>query len=175
MPDSIQDITFQPKTEGFSYSNKSNNSPKQNSSRITKFLITLLLATIFPVIIFLIFLGILNYFNVIALNSASPVTKNLPKSPPSGPKYNVDAKTWTVKGTLSQYNNEKIKVKVGIINTMDLTYNSDSIFLKSDKSNETQLGTLYDLDQKANLNKNVEVEYKTVNKINYINKIMVYN
>lgn len=64
---------------------------------------------------------------------------------------------------------------------MDFVYRASSLFLKSERPpGKTiqagfQTGTLFDLDQKGNLGKTIEVEYKIENKINYIDRITLYN
>ena len=63
---------------------------------------------------------------------------------------------------------------------MDFVYKTDSLFLKSSlpinntQQSAFQAGTLFDLDQKENLGKNVSVDYKIENNINYVNTITLY-
>jgi hypothetical protein len=131
------------------------------------------------ILIFLVFLGVLNYFRIISLSNY--ISTKLPQATQAvTPTYDSKLGLWTIKGTFYQYNNEKIKIKTGFLKTVDFVYKTDSMFLKSNltvidaKPSGIQAGTLFDLDQKENLGKTVKVEYKIENKINYISSIILY-
>ncbi len=180
MPETQPDINFQPKQQAYAFSSKETES-KQKSENQKKHL-----RTIFTVIfgIFLIFFFFslvfitLNYFRIISLSQITPAMKILPQTASTLPTYNASNKTWTIKGTLYQYDNEKIKIKISLFKIMDFIYDLNSYMeIKTSMKDgaNPQVGTLYDLDQKQNLSKNVEVEYYIQNKTNIISKLTLYN
>jgi hypothetical protein len=127
-----------------------------------------------------VFLLILNYFQIISIFSFIPKqnTINHQTTQSNGPTYDSKTGFWTIKGTFSQYNNEKIKVGTGFLTNIDFVYRTGSFFLIPNNPNNAnpypfQTGTLFDLDQKANLGKKVKVDYTTENKINYIYSIEI--
>ncbi len=109
------------------------------------------------------FLYLLNFFNVISLTPFIPKTVENTISPNA--TYNPVDNLYHIKGIFYQFNNEKIKIKIGPVSFIDLIYTDESNFLISVKNiNNTQdidfnLGTLFDLDKNNNLGKDVEVSY----------------
>lgn len=195
MPDTAQqDIAYQPATKAYAFSANQavpppapqpKPEPEQKPPRkpISWNFLPILLGEIAGLIlIFLIFLGVFNFFNVISLSTIYPkqlgflphLTQFFP------PTYDAKNKVWTAEGTFYQYNNEKIKVKTGLFKTMNFVYTTSSLFLTPNaQTNDTQqlpfqTGTLFDLDQKQNLGKTVKIDYKVENAVNYIETITLY-
>jgi cytoskeletal protein RodZ len=72
MPNTAQsDIAYQPSQKGFSYSNPTPETPKPEEKK-PNVLPALFLETLALLILFFIFLGVLNYFNLVSLNRISP-------------------------------------------------------------------------------------------------------
>jgi hypothetical protein len=185
MPDiAQQDIAYQPATKGYSFSTNSAVPSQQetNPKKKNNIFVLLIIELLSLAAVFVVFLLVLNYFQIISIFSFIPKqnTINHQTTQSNGPTYDSKTGFWTIKGTFSQYNNEKIKVKTGLFSSADFVYRIDSLFLNSNLSvNNAQPpdfkgGTLFDLDQKENLGKTVKVEYKTENKVNYINTITLY-
>ena len=164
MPDeTLPDINFQPKTEGFSYANpNAKNIKKQNT------LVTLSLGLFGFLILFVVFLFILNYFNVISL-TAYPVLNKLPKLPleiQTVKPYNIPGTNeYVIDGTLTGFSDKIIKVNFSSKN-LDLNYNQSSSLLISFKSkNSKEIATsdfFINLLDKNNLGKKITVQYKEV-------------
>lgn len=176
MPDeTLSDINYQPKTEGFSYIN-----PKKQNGKKPNIFITLLFGIIGFLILFSIFLGLLNYFKVISLPSVTPFTILLPqKTPPPKPIYNSQTNNWTLEGTLYGYDNYILKVKFynQIIN-FQFNPSESSYFISSNSSKNVEntqiLGIFSDLETKENIGRKVNVQYRTENKINILEIITLY-
>lgn len=177
-----QDIAYQPATKAYAFS--TNPSAPDNSKLPRKpmswkpfFLFLGVIASL--TLVFIIFLGVLNYFRIVSLSADYP--KQLGALPQvTAPSYNPEAHSWTMIGTFSQYDNEKIKIKTGPFSAMDFVYRVDSLLMKSDlpvdktQTSDLQAGTLFDLDQQTNLGKTVKIEYITESKVNYIYMITLY-
>jgi hypothetical protein len=185
MPETFmqQDIEFQPKTEGFSYSSQA---PKQNLKNLLNTFFILGLGLLVFALLFLIILFVLNYFNIISLTSITPnITKNLPKaSPASAPSYDAVNKIWTIDAILYGYNNYVIKVKFNnqIIN-LQFNPGESSYFIKkgpvqnagNESTNTQVVGFFSDLETPVNIGKKVNVQYKKENSTNIIQTITLEN
>jgi hypothetical protein len=183
-----QDIAYQPTTKAYSLPPNqvvpSNPEPELEPKPKGKpnVFVLLILEILGLLVVFTVFLLVLNYFRIISLSNFTPNRLiNLPQlTQSSTPSYDPQAGIWSIKGVFYQYNDEKIKVRTGFFKIMDFVYKTDSLFLKSSlpinntQQSAFQAGTLFDLDQKENLGKNVSVDYKIENNINYVNTITLY-
>ncbi len=177
MPKSVQnkDIEYQPPVQRYSYSYSSPGLQKILIKKSNTFFILSVFIGLFFLIIIL--LGILNFFNVLPLSTIFPkqlgflphISKANNTAEPK-PVFLPATNSWVAQGTLYRYNDNQIEVKVGKT-IVKLEFSSqNSMFYKSQTllgTNSTQSATttniipytLYDLDQKENLNKTVEVRY----------------
>lgn len=195
-----QDINYQPETKSFAYQNpeNKNTSPKRN---LNTFYI-LVLSILGPLSLVVLFLGILNYFNVFSLNLI-PTQNIIKPSVTPDPmlieaKKNNEASTakpvflpasnlWYGQGTLLNYKDSQIVVKIGktIVNLQfssenSTFYKSRASFDLSSSGSAVKINTipytLYELEQKENIGKNLQVFYSidksgknTINTITLIN------
>lgn len=178
MPDSVQNnnTAYQPPVAGYSYSNSS----QQKTSTKKPNIFFVLILEIFGLLFLLfIFLAVLNYFNIISLNSINPAlfgflphmsskTKqtNIPAQAAS-PVFLPQRNSWMANGTLHRYNETQIEIKVGG-KIIKLEFSSaESIFYKSITTLDPKSGssttsvpdTLYGLEKNENIGKKVNVQY----------------
>jgi hypothetical protein len=189
MPENSQsDLSFQPATQGYSFSasptppaDPTKPQLDQTQKKKKNFFPALLLGFILLIIVAMSLL-ILDYFKVISLSALMPykITNLIRATQPANANYNTKTGFWTIDGTFYQYDNEKIKVRMGYLKIMDFVYTANSYYLTPDTQAQKHLllsfktGTLFDLDQKANLEKKVRIEYKKENNVNNIIRITLY-
>lgn len=182
MPNTTEnkDIQYQPPTKGYSYSNPN---PNGNPKKRLNIFFTLGLETIGLLFLFFLFLAVSNYFNILSLSALYPnqlgflpqkkSSTQQQKSIPAdteAPVFLPQRNSWVANGTLYSYNDNQIEIKVGKkIVKLEFSY-QNSAFYKSEtafSTDSTQSATtmltiphtLYDLDQKENLGKKVNVRY----------------
>ncbi|HYM65438.1 MAG TPA: hypothetical protein VES68_03065 [Candidatus Sulfotelmatobacter sp.] len=168
MPDQVQsDINFQPKTEGYSFS--SDSQPKKPSKLLSTF-ITLLFGIFAFLFIFLLVLGVLNYFKLLSLSKLSPVANKLPVAPTPIPTpiYDKESQSYSLEGTLYEYNDYTVKVKYyNQIKTFIFDPNKSFYAIQNDSKDTTatrsagvqNIGVFSDLENEKNIGKQVTVDY----------------
>ena len=133
-------------------------------------------------VVFLVFLGFLNFFRVISLSTIYPNQLGwMPQvTQTTVPTYDQKAGIWTVKGTFYGYNEYVMKVKTGSqITNFQWVNNSSAALYDSEKNhydkNYTAIPfTLYDLEKAQNLGRKVIVQYEIKNGANAINNINIF-
>lgn len=190
MPDNtIENTTSQPPVEAYAplispVLPTMTPQPQQKPKKPNVFIL-LTLEVLGLLAVFIIFLLALNYFKVISLSGFIPNQPTNISQTTQTPAPAFDPKTnlWTAKGTLYQYNDEKLKVKIGSSKIIDLVYNTNSLgyLYKSQADIDNPSGvppmlyTLFDIDQKTNLGTHIQVEYKIENGVNTITRIILYH
>jgi cytoskeletal protein RodZ len=164
------EISNQPPIQNYTFSTIK----PQRKSSLKKVFILILAAFCFFVLILGLLL-VLNYFSIISLNSVNQtvinnnLTTNSNRQNTEQPIYLPESKTWKANGTLYMYNDNQIGIKTGV-KIINLEFSSvNSMFYKQISilvGNTTPSATiqntpftLYELDQKVNLGKKVEVLY----------------
>jgi hypothetical protein len=178
-----QDIAFQPASKGYSYSNSGMSEQKSSEKKRGVFFI-LLIEILGLLFLFFIFLAVLNYYSIISLNSINPTLFGwLPQGINSiqqqkgmqtegtTPIFLPQTNSWKAEGTLSQYNDNLIQIKVGgQIIKLTFSYENSMFYKQTSALNGSTTPsatsqnipyTLYDLEQQVNLGKKVEVLYTT--------------
>ena len=198
MPNSApSDIKYQPPIKGFSYS-----SPEVAQEEIVKKKKSIFFALGFEflglAVLFFVFLAVLNYFNILSLSQIYPnqlgflphrinsTQQKNKQTEGTAPVFLPQTNSWKASGTLSQYNDNMIQIKIGsqIIKLTfsyktSMFYKQISVLNQGTTSNATTQNipyTLYDLDKQINLGKKMEVYYirdKSGN--NIIQKITLLN
>lgn len=165
------DIAYQPKTPSFSFS-RIPEERKKIKFRMNIFFTLFLGIPSFFVLVFL-FLSLLNFFNIISLNSLSPVFKDLPKYKVSeninAPHKISDTNQFVLSGSLQKYDDKTITVRYSG-KTIVAEYNLDTRFYKIrsevDKTNSSlseEIGILKlytSVLKPENIGKNVTIQYK---------------
>jgi hypothetical protein len=198
MPDNSQsDLSFQPATKAYAFpatpvvppaTPQPEPEPEQKLKSPRKPInwkpFFLLLGVITSLtLVFLIFLGALNYLRVISLSGIYPNQLGwLPQiTQPPAPTYNSYDSLWTANGTFYGYNNYALKITINN-QVKDFQWsngNSAAVLYGS----ETDLGdpnalsthyTLFDLEQNQNLGKKIIIEYKIENGKNVINNLNLF-
>ena len=195
MPDiAQQDMSYQPATKAYSFSANQavpppapqpKPEPEQKPPRKPinwNFLPVLLGEITGLILIFLIFLGVLNYFRIISLSKIYPNQLGwLPQaSQPPAPTYDSKTKTWSAKGTFYGYNQRVIQIKINnkITNFQWTDSNSTAVLFNSEKDigslNLVPTSyTLFDLEQNQTLGKKVIVQYEIQNGKNVISSLAI--
>ena len=134
-------------------------------------------------IIFVLFLLVLNYFKIVSLSGLFP--NQLGKLPQTAqtiaPTYDSKLSLWSTKGTFYGYNQHIIQIKINnqITNFQWADGNSKAAFYGSanDLSNPNYsptIYTLYDLEQNQNFGKKVIVQYTINNGTNIIANLSLF-
>lgn len=196
------DIKYQPKVQGFAYttnpqpqipvnlnSGTSNPPPLQAIEDKSNILFTLLAEIFGLVLLFFIFLAVLNYFNIISLRTISPALfGKLPIQEVTQIEQEVKPSRapngeFIISGTLYGYKNDLIQIE---INNKIITYkftNKSSVQVSlpgeniASDSSDLQVDsffTLYNLEKKENLGRVVQIYYLVnSNGENIIDKIIL--
>ena len=163
-----------------------NPSSKKKSGKILNTIFTLIFFILGVFLLFLIFLGILNYLNILPFSAAYPnqlgwlphrtsstQQEKSAQTDTATPVFSPQRNSWMAKGTLYRYNDNQIEIKVGekiikleFSSANSMFYKSVTLLLGSNSITNAATTnpipyTLYDLDQKENLGKKMEVYYTT--------------
>lgn len=170
-----QDIEFQPKTQGYSFSRLPDE--KRKSKIKTNIFITLFLVLPLLLILLILSLTVLNYFGIISLSTISPIFNNLPKSQTViqtakqeiKPNNIAGTNQYELEGTLEKYDQNFIYIKLyRKIITIEYIPNSQFYFTKTITNNKTATPaseTITTIDfpsnilSKENIGKKVSVQY----------------
>jgi len=187
MPDiAQQDMSYQPATKGYSFSTNpaAPVNPKLPRKPINwNFLLVLLGEITGLILIFLVILGVLNYFNIISLSKIYPNQLGwLPQATQSaGPTYDSKTSLWTANGTFYGYNQYVIQIKINskITNFQWIDNNSTAALFNSAKDigslNYVPTSyTLFDLEQSQTLGKKVIIQYEIQNGKNVIDSLNLF-
>ena len=153
-----QDIQFQPKTNGYSFTTQK---PKKS---LNIFFVLIISA----IVLFLIILGVLNYFNVFS------ISRNLAKivsTPP--PTFDSQSQTYSLNGTLVGYDQYMIKVKY-YNQTISFKYVPEQSNFKINNGKIDFLGLFSELETEKNIGKKVNVIYSIENKVKIIKQITLF-
>ena len=176
MPNTAQsDIAYQPAQKGFSYTNSAptpeSSEPKEKKPNV---ILPLILEIFTLIVVFLVFLGVLNYFRIISLSFVSPKLAFLPQkqtqifTPEIVSTDESGAITYKTTGTFYSYNKYVISIKY---NTQILNFqwnNKSRIFLVDKTGKQVNTSFLSDLESSKNLGKKITIEFTTDTNGNYI-------
>jgi len=182
-----QDIAYQPTTKAYSLPPNqvvpSNPEPELEPKPKGKpnVFVLLILEILGLLVVFAVFLLVLNYFRIISLPNFIPAQlEKLPQATqPPAPTYDSKLGLWTAKGTFYGYNNYTLKITINNqvtnfqwANSTAALYGSEKNF--SDQNYTPTPYTLYDLEQNQNLGKKVIIQYEIQNGKNVIDSLNLF-